>query len=121
MIWLETSLPALARYQLASEYHRCENKDVPIIAFEIREKEQSVQMRILEDKLRLFLDLAPDTHLRRFPRLEFSAQPISLPFVDVVGLLFTENHQCFAVMFDMSEVAMILYVPFEICIRKHRL
>ena len=52
---------------------------------------------------RVFLDLAPDTHLRRFPRLKFPTQAVPLPFVDIVGLFVAVYHQGFAVLFDVAE------------------
>jgi hypothetical protein len=56
----------------------------------------------LNGEARFLPDLAPDTFLRRFSRLEFPTQPIPLAFMDIVKLLVAVNHQGLSMAFDVA-------------------
>ena len=62
-----------------------------------------MQMWILDDQPCFFFHFALNAFFRRFSCLKLPTQTVPLPFMDVVGLFVSVNHQRFTVMFDVAE------------------
>ena len=71
--------------QLASEIVCGKDENIPVIAFELGEHQQAAQFWAVDRQARLFTHFPDHTLLWCFARLEFSAQPIPLAFMDVIG------------------------------------
>jgi hypothetical protein len=62
-----------------------ENEDVPVIAFEFGEHQLPMKPWIFDREPRLFLNLAFDTLLRRFPRFELASSAVPFALVNIIN------------------------------------
>ena len=57
----------------------------------------------MDDQPCVLLDLAPDTHLRRFPRFELSAQTVPFSLMHIIRLFVAMDHESLSILFDVAE------------------